>query len=150
TNPPGRYKGAYPGSLTLSRDSRYLFIVDQGSFDVFVVDTQVLHTGRDPMGRLTEPNNFEAVGGRAKAGRYPYAVATSPDGRTLLVGNVGLFQYTHLRPENPTGDSNRDYPLGYPGTVYPDDVDNAKTIRIKKVDPRHLPESLRDPDGIRV
>src|SRR5262249_37633323 len=33
-NPPGRYKGAFPGSLTLSRNGRYLFVVDQGSFDV--------------------------------------------------------------------------------------------------------------------
>jgi DNA-binding beta-propeller fold protein YncE len=149
-NPPGRYKGAYPGNLCLSRDGRYMFVVDQGSFDVFVIDTLLVHTGRDAAGRVLEPNNFAAVVARVKAGRYPYALTTSLDGRTLLVGNVGIFQYTHLRPDNPTGDNNRDYPLGYPGTVYPDDVENAKTIRIKKVDPRNLPDTLRDPDGIRV
>src|SRR5262249_44389395 len=93
-NPPGRYKGPFPGSLTLSRTGRYLFRVDQGSFDVFVADTQAITTGRDAAGRLTEPNNFSALKGRVKAGRYPYAVASSLDGQTLLVGNVGIFQYT--------------------------------------------------------
>jgi hypothetical protein len=150
TDPPGRYKGAYPGNLTFDRSGRFLFVVDQGSFEVFVVDTQSLTTGTDASGRLTEPNNFAAVAGRARSGRYPFAVTTSADGRSLLVGNVGVFQYTHLTPANPTGNSNQDYPLGYPAAGYPDEVENAKTIRIKKVDPRHLPDSLRDPDGIRV
>jgi hypothetical protein len=93
---------------------------------------------------------FAAVVGRVSAGRYPYAVEASPDGKRLFVGNVGIFQYAHLTPTNPTGDSNHDYPLGYPGTAYPDDMRNDKTIKIKKVDPRNLPDTLRDPEGIRV
>jgi hypothetical protein len=136
--------------MTLDRAGRFLFAVDQGSFDVFVIDTSALTTGTDAAGKLTEPNNFGAVVARAKSGRYPYAVAASADGRTLLVGNVGIFQYTHLTPQTPTGDANADYPLGYPAVGYPDEVEHAKTIRIKKVDPRNLPDSLRDPAGIRV
>jgi hypothetical protein len=150
TNPPGRFKGAYPGNITLDRSGRFLFAVDQGSFDVFVIDTGALATGTDASGRLTEPNNFAAVVGRVKSGRYPYAVTTSADNRTLLVGNVGIFQYTHLTPSSPTGNSNHDYPLGYPAVGYPDDVEHDTTIQIKKVDPRNLPNSLRDPAGIRV
>ena len=149
-NPPGRFKGSFPGNMTLEPHGRYLFVVDQGSFDVFVIDTNAVTTGTDASGKLTEPNNFAAVVARTKSGRYPYAVAASADGRTLLVGNVGIFQYTHLGPTNPTGDPNTDYPLGYPATTYPDDVEHAKTIRIKKVDPRNLPDALRDPAGIRV
>src|SRR6185295_6471618 len=42
TNPPGRFKGAYPGNMTLDRTGRFLFVVDQGSFDVFVIDTNAL------------------------------------------------------------------------------------------------------------
>lgn len=61
TNPPGRFKGAFPGNLTLDRLGRFLFVVDQGSFDVFVIDTQALTTGTDATGRLTEPNNLAAV-----------------------------------------------------------------------------------------
>ena len=149
-NPPGRFKGAFPGNLALDRSGRFLFAVDQGSFDVFVVDTNALTAGTDAAGKLTEPNNFAAVVARIGSGRYPYAVTVSADGRTLLVGNVGIFQYTHLTPANPTGDANHDYPLGYPAVGYPDEVERAKTIQIKKVDPRNLPDSLRDPDGIRV
>lgn len=63
--------------------------------------------------------------------------------------HVGVFEYTHLRPANPTGDDNIDYPLCYPGAGYPDDTRNDRVIAIKKVDPRNLPDSLQDPDGIR-
>ena len=150
TNPPGRFKGAFPGNMTLDPRGRYLFVVDQGSFDVFVIDTNAVTTGTDASGRVTEPNNFASVVARAKSGRYPYAIAASSDGRSLVVGNVGIFQYTHLGPASPTGNPNQDYPLGYPAMTYPDEVEHDKTIRISKVDPRHLPDSLRDPAGIRV
>jgi DNA-binding beta-propeller fold protein YncE len=149
-NPVGRFKGTFPGNLALGPTGRYLYVVEQGSFDVFVIDTRRIVTGFDPQGRILEPNNFPAVVGRVKAGRYPYAVAPTPDGRSLLVANVGVFQYTHLTPANPTGNPNHDYPLGYPGAGYPDETEHDRTIRIKKVDPRNLPTSLRDPDGIRV
>lgn len=150
TSPPGRFKGAFPGNLTLGPDGRQLYVVDQGSFDVFVIDTTLIKTPVDGSGQLLEPNNFAAIVGRAKAGRYPYAVTATPDGRSLLVANVGVFQYRHLRPAVPTGDRNRDYPLGYPGAGYPEETEHDRTIKIKKVDPNNLPDTLRDPEGIRV
>jgi DNA-binding beta-propeller fold protein YncE len=149
TNPSGRFKGTFPGNMTLGPDGRYLYVVEQGSFNVFVVDTTKIVTGVNGSGFIIEPNNFAAVAGHAKAGRYPYAVASSEDGR-LFVANVGIFQYSHLTPASPTGDSNKDYPLGYPATTWPNDMEHDKTIRIKKVDPRNLSPTLRDPDGIRV
>jgi DNA-binding beta-propeller fold protein YncE len=149
-NPPGRFKGTFPGNVTPGRDGRYMYVVDQGSFDVFVVDTTKIATGVNGAGQVLEPNNFAAVVGRAKAGRYPYAIETSPDGTTLLVGNIGIFQYTHLRPATPTGNPNRDYPLGYPAVGFPEETRYDRTIKIKKVDPRNLPDTLRDPEGIRV
>src|SRR5262249_1598597 len=105
--------------------------------------------GVNASGAIIEPNNFAAVVGRAQGGRYPYGIAASNDGR-LFVANVGVVQYAHLTPPNPTGDPNKDYPLGYPATSWPDDMRQDKTIAIKKVDPRNLPTTLRDPDGIRV
>jgi hypothetical protein len=150
TNPSGRFKGTFPGNLTLGGpNGRYLYVVEQGSFNVFVVDTTRISTGVNASGFITEPNNFAAVVGHAKAGRYPYGIAASADGK-LFVANVGIFQYAHLTPRNLTGDSNTDYPLGYPGTTWPNDMENDKTIRIKKVDPRNLAPTLRDPAGIRV
>src|SRR5262245_49808285 len=150
SNPSGRFKGTFPGSLTLGGpNGRYLYVVEQGSFNVFVIDTTMIATGVNASGFIIEPNNFAAVVGSAKAGRYPYGIAAAADGR-LFVANVGVFQYSHLTPKNPTGNSNHDYPLGYPGTTWPDDMEHDKTIKIKKVDPRNLPVQLRDPQGIRV
>src|SRR5262245_39224250 len=149
-NPSGRFKGTYPGNLTLGGPGgRYLYVVEQGSFNIFVVDTSSIVTGVNASGAIIEPNNFAAVVGQAKGGRYPYGIAASSDGR-LFVANVGVFQYSHLTPANPTGNANADYPLGYPATSWPDDMTRDKTIKIKKVDPRNLPLTLRDPDGIRV
>src|SRR5262245_52706561 len=101
-NPSGRFKGTFPGNLTLGGpNGRYLYVVEQGGFDVYVVDTTKIATGVNPAGAIVEPNNFAAVVGQAKAGRYPYAITSSSDGR-LFVANVGIFQYSHLTPASPT------------------------------------------------
>src|SRR5262245_35466236 len=149
TTPTQRFKGAFPGNMALTRNGRYLFVVDQGSFQVHVIDTTKIATGLNAAGQVVEPNNFGAVVGHATAGRYPFGITLSPDDRRLFVTHVGVFQYTHLRPANPTGDDNVDYPLCYPGAGYPDETRNDRVIEINKVDPRNLPNSLRDPDGIR-
>jgi DNA-binding beta-propeller fold protein YncE len=149
SNPTPRFKGAFPGNLALSGDGKVLYAVDQAGFHLHVIDTMKIVTGTNASNQITEANNFAAIVGHVDTGRYPYGVATRSDGR-LFVTNVGIFEYTHLRPAMPTGSSNVDYPLGYPAAGYPEETEQAKTIRIKKVDPRNLPSTLRDPDGIRV
>ncbi len=148
-NPKNRFKGAFPGNMAMSRDGNYLYAVDQGSFRVFVVDTRQIKTGTDAKSRLVEPDNFQAVAGSAKVGRYPFGISLSQDNRTLFVTHVGVFQYAHLRPDNAVGDANVDYPLCYPGAGYPDETGADKTLKIKPVDPRTLPSDLRDEAGIR-
>ena len=147
--PALRFKGTYPGNMVLTGNGRFLYVVDQGSFQVFVLDTTKIVTGVDAQGRVIEPDNFAAVVGHVKVGRYPFGIGLSTDEQALFVSNVGVFQYTHLRPTSPVGDDNVDYPLCYPGAGYPDETRNDRTIEITKVDPRNLPSSLRDPDGIR-
>ncbi len=149
TTPQHRFKGAFPGNMALTSSGRYLYVVDQASFRVHVIDTTQIATGLDALGQITESDNFAAVVGHADVGRYPFGIALSPDNRTLFVTHVGVFQYTHLRPANPAGNDNIDYPLCYPGAGYPDETEHDRTIEITKVDPRDLPNSLRDPDGIR-
>ena len=149
SNPSPRFKGAFPGNLALSADGKLVYAVDQAGFHLHVIDTTKIVTGTNASNQITEANNFAAIVGHVDTGRYPYGVATRSDGR-LFVTNVGIFEYTHLRPAMPTGTSNVDYPLGYPAAGYPEETEQAKTIRIKKVDPRNLPSTLRDPDGIRV
>src|SRR5262249_1490737 len=56
TNPSGRFKGTYPGNLTLGGpNGRYLYVVEQGSFNVFVVDTTKIVTGVNASGAIIEP-----------------------------------------------------------------------------------------------
>ena len=150
--PSPRFKGTFPGNLELTRDGRYLYVVDQGSFAVHAVDTTKIATGVDGSGAVIEPNNFDAVVSRTKVGRYPFGIGLGADERTLFVTNVGVFQYHHFRPSAPAGDKNQDYPVCIPGAGYPDETETDKTIRIKKIDASTisgLPPSLRDPDGIR-
>lgn len=148
TQPANRFKGAYPGNMAITKDGRYLYVVDQGGFHVHIIDTTKIVTGV-AAGAITDPNNFPAVVGRVRVGRYPYGIALSPDDKMLFVTHVGVFQYAHLRPDNPTGDANKDYPLCYPGVGYPQETTDDTIIKIKKVDPRNLPVSLQDPEGIR-
>jgi DNA-binding beta-propeller fold protein YncE len=147
--PAKHFKGAFPGNMVLSQDGRFLYVVDQGSFSVHVIDVLKIKTGTDGQGRISEPDNFEAVAGRVRVGRYPFGITLSPDDQTLFVTHVGVFEYTHLRPANPTGDGNLDYPLCYPGAGYPDETRQDRQIAITKVDARNLPDDLRDPNGIR-
>jgi len=147
--PQRHFKGAFPGNMVLSRDGRYLYVADQGSFQVHVIDVSRIQTGFDAQRRIVEPDNFAAVIGHAAVGRYPFGVALSRDEGTLFVTHVGVFEYTHLRPANPTGDGNVDYPLCYPGAGYPDETQHDRVIEISKVDPRNLPDGMRDPGGIR-
>lgn len=149
TPPPNGFNGAYPGQLTLSADGKYLYAVDQASFKVHVIDTTKIETGVNATGDILKPDNFGAVVSSTKVGRYPFGIKLSADGKTLLVSHVGVFEYAQLRPANPIGDDNVDYPLCYPGAGYPDETKNDRVIQIKKVDPRNLPTKLRDPDGIR-
>jgi DNA-binding beta-propeller fold protein YncE len=149
TPPPNGFDGAYPGQMTVSPDGKYLYVVDQASFKVHVIDTTKIETGVNADGDILKPDNFDAVVSSVKVGRYPFGIKLSTDGNTLFVSHVGTFEYTQLRPANKTGDGNIDYPLCYPGAGYPEETKNDRTIQIKKVDPRNLPTSLRDPDGIR-
>jgi DNA-binding beta-propeller fold protein YncE len=147
--PSGRFKGAFPGNIALTSDGRFLYVVDQGSFQVHIIDVSRIQTGVDALGKITEPDNFAAVIGHIQVGRYPFGITLSRDDRELFVTHVGVFQYTHLRPATPAGNDNVDYPLCYPGAGYPDETETDRVIEINKVDPRNLPDTLRQPGGIR-
>ena len=146
--PANYFKGTYPGRMALSSDGKYLYVTDQGAFQVLVVDTTQIATGLDSSGNIAQPDNFPAVVGAVKVGRYPFGIALSSDNQRLYVTNVGMFQYSHLDPVSPTGDNNVDYPLCYPAAGYPTETASDRTIQIHKVDPRNLPATLSVPDGI--
>lgn len=72
--PLRRFKGAFPGNMALSTDGRLLYVVDQGAFHVHVIDVSKIQTGFDAQGRISEPDNFAALIGHVKVGRYPFGI----------------------------------------------------------------------------
>jgi YVTN family beta-propeller protein len=67
---------SFPGDLTLSRDGRRLFVVDQFNYRLVTVD-------------LESRKVVQSV----RVGRNPFAVALSPDEKLAWVSNVGMFEY---------------------------------------------------------
>src|SRR5262245_50868583 len=130
--PQRRFKGAFPAHMALTSTGRYLYVVDQGGFQLHVIDISKIQTGVDAQGRIIESDNFGAVVGHVPVGRYPFGVALSSDDRRLFVTHVGVFQYTHLRPATPAGNDNSDFPLCFPGAGYPDETLNDRVIQITK------------------
>lgn len=66
----------YLGDMTLSKDGKTLYVVDQINFRLIVIDTQK-----------------QAVIANIPTGRYPFGVTLSPDEKQIYVANVGVFEY---------------------------------------------------------
>ena len=84
------------------------------------IEVSKIQTGVDAQGRITEPDNFEAVVGQIKVGRYPYGINLSPDDRTLFVTHVGVFEYTHLGRRTPPATTTSTTHCAIPGAGYPE------------------------------
>jgi len=74
------YSDGYIGDMVMSSDGKRIYVVDQIGFRVVVIDTE---TGK-------------AVA-NIPTGRYPFGITLSPDGKNLLVANVGMFEYSYFR-----------------------------------------------------
>jgi YVTN family beta-propeller protein len=70
------YSASFSATLTLSRDGRVLYVLDQANWRVVAID---LATNR-------------AIASFA-TGVSPFGLALSPDGRRLYITNSGLFEY---------------------------------------------------------
>jgi len=74
-----QYADSFPGDLVLTRDGRTLYVVDNANFRLVIVDTEARKVVRS-----------------VRVGRYPYAVALSPDEKTAYVANIGMFEYSAI------------------------------------------------------
>ena len=70
---------SYTGDLVLTADGTRLYVVDQMNFRVVAVDTVT-----------------RAIVDVIPVGRYPFGLCLSPDGATLYVANIGLFEYSAI------------------------------------------------------
>jgi len=83
-------KLGYANDLVLSKDEKFLYVVDVANQDLLTFD-------------LTA----NKLVSRVKAGREPYAIALSSDGKRLFVANIGLFDYSVIpKPRDGFGDPN--------------------------------------------
>lgn len=78
------YTHGYIGDMILSKDGTRLYALDQIGFRLLVVDAQ----------NLKLLHNIPT-------GRYPFGVTLSPDGQSLYVANVGIFEYKPLNNLDP-------------------------------------------------
>ncbi|HLK19723.1 MAG TPA: beta-propeller fold lactonase family protein, partial [Bryobacteraceae bacterium] len=93
-------KDAFASNLALSRDGRFLYVVDQGNWRIAVIDTAV--------------SKLVTV---VPTGANPLAIAISEDGRRLYFTNSGLFEYTLIngaRKEDTLSTGLHFPPFGYP------------------------------------
>lgn len=74
------YTHGYIGDLTLSKDGKKLYAVDQIGFRMIIVNTET-----------NQPEHHVPVG------RYPFGICLSPDGKKVYVANVGMFQYSMIK-----------------------------------------------------
>lgn len=74
------YNDGYIGDMVLNQDGTRLYAVDQIGFRMMVVDTKT-----------------NQIIQNVKTGRYPYGIELSPDGKTVYVANVGMFEYSYIK-----------------------------------------------------
>ncbi|MGC9197601.1 MAG: alkaline phosphatase family protein [Acidobacteriaceae bacterium] len=73
------YKDSFAATLTISRDGRTLYVLDQGNWRVVLIDTRIRQ-------RIAS----------VPTGVNPFALAVSPNGHRLYVANSGLFEYQRI------------------------------------------------------
>jgi YVTN family beta-propeller protein len=79
-----QFRGSYTGDLTLSKDGRLLFVVDQTNFRMVIIDIE-----------------HQQIIQSVPVGRYPFGIALSPDGKKVYVANVGMFEYALIQNKDP-------------------------------------------------
>ena len=78
------WKDSYTGDLVLTPDEARLYVVDQMNFRVVGLD-------------LRTREIIEVI----PVGRYPFGISCTPDGTTLYVANIGMFEYSAVEGFDP-------------------------------------------------
>jgi len=93
------YADGYIGDLTLSKDGKTLYAVDQIGFRMVVIDTE-----------------SRTLKQSIPVGRYPFGICLSPDEKKAYVANVGMFEYGYIKDGSDEGASIK--PINYPAFAY--------------------------------
>ncbi len=93
------YSDGYIGDLTLSKDGKTIYAVDQIGFRMIIADTESK--------TLTQS---------VPVGRYPFGICLSPDEKKVYVANVGMFQYSYIKDSDK--EDAKITPISYPASAY--------------------------------
>ncbi len=144
---PQSPEGSTPDSLAVSADGRTLFIANADNNCVMVVDISDSLEEE----KIKYAEKISRVEGFIPVGWYPTAVAVSPDGNTLLVGNGKGLGAPHASKDG-TPETGKKPKMIHPGHTLagsvsfiakPDDQQMAAyTAQVRKNSP-YTPETLR-------
>ncbi|MBI1388850.1 MAG: hypothetical protein GC154_10430 [bacterium] len=110
-----KWEDSYTGDLALSADGTRLYVADQMNFRVVIIDTAK-----------------REIAGVVPVGRYPFGVELTPDGKTLFVANIGLFEYSAVEGFNP--EDYNDTGLAFAAFKYnSEEMKNGAVVEGKKV-----------------
>ena len=93
------YTHGYIGDLTLSKDGKTLYGVDQIGFRMVIIDTE-----------------NQILKHSVPVGRYPFGICLSPDEKKVYVANVGMFEYAFIRES--ADEKAAIKPIDYPAFAY--------------------------------
>ena len=93
------YSHGYIGDLTLTKDGKTLYGVDQIGFRMIVIDTE-----------------SKKLKYSIPVGRYPFGICLSPDEKKAYVANVGMFQYAYIKSS--PGKDAKVKPISFPAFAY--------------------------------
>jgi YVTN family beta-propeller protein len=95
-------KDAFAASLVLSTNGKLLYVVDQGNWQIAVIDTTT-----------------RTVVATIPTGVNPMTATLSPDGARLYIANSGLFEYKLIAKANGAKPGDQQEGLHFPPTGYP-------------------------------
>ena len=93
------YSHGYIGDLTISKDGKTLYAVDQIGFRMLIVDIPT-----------------KSLKHSVPVGRYPFGICLSPDEKKVYVANVGMFEYAYIKDSQ--GEDAPIKPINYPAFAY--------------------------------
>jgi len=93
------YPDGYIGDLTLSKDGKTLYAVDQTGFRMIIINTE-----------------RKTVRHSVPVGRYPFGICLSPDEKKIYVANVGMFEYGLIKENRK--DTTKIKPIDFPASAY--------------------------------
>lgn len=102
-------RDSYSGDLAYDARTKMLYVLDQANFRLVAIDAEK-----------------RRVVGSVRAGRLPFSMALSPDGKRAYVANLGMFEYKKIPGVDPARAADTGLPFPAFGFPSPEAVSGAR------------------------